>query len=81
MVAEVIGKPLKEFTTKFSFDEITNIAKQVAEALRFLHDQDITHRTLSQDNILMDNCGRIKLFNYGLYYMTGGGGEVSFPLG
>ncbi|KAJ0179207.1 hypothetical protein K1T71_004919 [Dendrolimus kikuchii] len=81
VVAEVIGKPLKEFTTKFSFDEIKNIAKQVAEGLMFLHEQDITHRTLSQDNILLDNSGRVKLFNYGLYYMTGGGSEVSFPLG
>lgn len=81
VVAEVIGKSLKEYSNNFSFDEIVNIAKQVAESLNFLHNQDITHRTLSQDNILLDNCGRVKLFNYGLYYMTGGGSEVSFPLG
>lgn len=81
VVAEVIGKSLKECTSKFSFQEIVNIAKQVAISMKFLHDQDIIHRTLSDDNILIDNEGRIKLFNYGLYYMTGGGSEVSFPLG
>ncbi|KAH9639898.1 hypothetical protein HF086_015403 [Spodoptera exigua] len=81
VVAEVIGKSLKECTSKFSYQEIINIAKQVAISMKFLHEQDITHRTLSDDNILIDNEGRVKLFNYGLYYMTDGGSEVSFPLG
>ncbi|KAJ8726854.1 hypothetical protein PYW08_015251 [Mythimna loreyi] len=81
VVAEVIGKSLKECKSKFSYEEVTNIAKQVACGLKFLHDQDITHRTLSDDNILIDNDGRVKLFNYGLYYMTDRGKEVSFPLG
>ena len=81
VVAEVIGKSLKECKSKFSFEEVANIGKQVAIGLKFLHDQDIIHRTLSDDNILIDNDGRVKLFNYGLYYMTDRGREVSFPLG
>lgn len=81
MVAEVIGKSLKECKSKFSYEEISNIGKQVAIALKYLHNQDIIHRTLSDDNILVDNNGRVKLFNYGLYYMTDAGSEVSFPLG
>lgn len=77
----MIGKSLKECKSKFSFEEAANIAKQVVIGLKFLHDQDIIHRTLSDDNILIDNEGRVKLFNYGLCYMTDRGKEVSFPLG
>ncbi|XP_050362868.1 TBC domain-containing protein kinase-like protein [Nymphalis io] len=81
VVAEVIGKSLAEYTSKFSYEEIINISLQVTNAMMFLHKQDITHRTLSDDNILLDSNGRVKLFNYGLYYMTNGGNEVPFPLG
>ncbi|XP_045763934.1 TBC domain-containing protein kinase-like protein isoform X2 [Maniola jurtina] len=81
VVAEVLGKSLSEYISKFSFDEVLNIAVQVAHAMKFLHKNDITHRTLSEDNILLDSTGRVKLFNYGLYYMTNGGNEVPFPLG
>ncbi|XP_052751560.1 TBC domain-containing protein kinase-like protein [Galleria mellonella] len=81
VVAEVIGKSLKEITSKFTYQEITNIGRQLANGLNFLHDQNITHRTLADDNILLDNNGRVKLFNFGMYYMTGSGEEVSFPLG
>lgn len=81
VVAEVIGKSLKDFSTKFSYNEIINIGRQLTDGLKFLHDQDIIHRTLSDDNILIDSNGRVMMFNYGLYYMTGGGNEVSFPLG
>lgn len=81
VVAEVIGKPLSEWKSKFSNKDITNIAYQVASGMKFLHKQDITHRTLADDNILLDSHGRVKMFNYGMYYMTGGGSEVPFPLG
>lgn len=81
MVAEVIGKSLSEYTSKFTFEEIINISLQVTDAMMFLHKQDITHRTLSDDNILLDSSNRVKLFNYGMYYMTNGGNEVPFPLG
>ncbi|XP_045459729.1 TBC domain-containing protein kinase-like protein [Melitaea cinxia] len=81
VVAEVIGKSLSEYTSKFTFEEIINISLQVTDAMMFLHKKDITHRTLSDDNILLDSNNRVKLFNYGMYYMTDGGNEVPFPLG
>ncbi|XP_050678100.1 TBC domain-containing protein kinase-like protein isoform X2 [Leptidea sinapis] len=81
VVAETIGKSLSEHTSKFSNQEVLNISTQVATAMNFLHKQDVVHRTLSDDNILVDCCGRVKLFNYGMYYMTDGGKEVPFPLG
>ncbi|KAJ2950790.1 hypothetical protein O0L34_g9055 [Tuta absoluta] len=81
VVAEIIGKPLNEYSCKFSYDEVTNIAQQVANALLYLHEQNIVHRTLSTDNIMLDSHGRVKLWNYGMYYMTVQGSEVPFPLG
>ncbi|XP_013138516.1 PREDICTED: TBC domain-containing protein kinase-like protein [Papilio polytes] len=81
VVTEVFGKSLEEWKSKFSFDEVTNIGVQIAKGLLFLHNQDIVHRTLADGNILVDNGGRVKLFNYGMYYMTGGGADVPFPLG
>ncbi|XP_046978843.1 TBC domain-containing protein kinase-like protein [Vanessa cardui] len=81
VVAEVIGKSLAEYSSKFSYEEIINISLQVTNAMMFLHKQEITHRTLSDDNILLDSSGRVKLFNYGMYYMTNEGNEVPFPIG
>ncbi|CAH0397326.1 unnamed protein product [Chilo suppressalis] len=81
VVAEVIGKSLKETKLKFAYEEIINIGLQIAKAVSYLHKQDITHRTLSDDNILIDTNGQVKLFNYGMNYMTKGGTEVAFPIG
>ncbi|KPI91158.1 TBC domain-containing protein kinase-like protein [Papilio xuthus] len=81
VVTEVFGKSLEEWKSKFSFDEVTNIGLQISKAMLFLHKQDIVHRTLADGNILLDGSGRVKLFNYGMYYMTGGGSDVPFPLG
>ncbi|XP_068627639.1 TBC domain-containing protein kinase-like protein [Battus philenor] len=81
VVTEVFGKSVEECKSKFSYDEVTNIALQVARAMLFLHRQNIIHRTLADDNIYIDSCGRVKLFNYGMYYMTGEGSDVPFPLG
>lgn len=81
VVSEVIGKSLKELTCKFTFDDVSMITLQVVNGLSHLHNMGITHRTLSPDNILLDENNNVKLFNYGMYYMTGGGAYVSFPLG
>ncbi|XP_004927963.1 TBC domain-containing protein kinase-like protein [Bombyx mori] len=81
VVAEVIGKSLADLKKKLSTEEIINVARQVANGLQYLHANNITHRTLSDDNILIDLNGKVKLFNYGIFYMTYGGSEVAFPLG
>ncbi|KAI8798608.1 TBC domain-containing protein kinase protein [Biomphalaria glabrata] len=54
---------------------------QILEGLTFLHEKNVVHRNLSMDNILIEKQGNIKLSEYGLYYMTDYGADVSFPIG
>lgn len=65
----------------FSVDALRKIALQVLEALSHLNSLGLVHRSLCPENVLIDDKGNVKLFNYGLYYMTGGGSDVSFPIG
>lgn len=81
VVSEYTGRPLSEIDTPFNFDEKICISHQIVKALHHLHSENITHRNLSLDNILVDSKNNVKLFNYGLYYMTGEGKDVSFPIG
>lgn len=60
--------------------EITLFAKEVLEGLAYLHRNDVVHRCLGPDNIFLNN-NVWKLFNFGLYYMTGDGADVNFPIG
>lgn len=39
--------------------------RQVGDAVRYLHDQDITHRDLKLENLLLDNCFNIKICDFG----------------
>jgi len=61
--------------------EVAHVCKQTLEALEYLNSNGITHRNLAPDNILINTEGNVQLFNYGLYYMTGQGTDVSFPIG
>lgn len=68
-------------TKNSTFEDVSKIAYQSLEALCYLNDHDIVHRCLCPDNMLLDDTGNLQLFNYGLYYMTDGGADVSFPIG
>ncbi|KAI7897510.1 rab-GTPase-TBC domain-containing protein [Cokeromyces recurvatus] len=56
-------------------------AFEIFSALHYLKEHNIIHASLSPSNILLDKENHIKLFNYGLYYMTSGGRDVDFPIG
>ncbi|PNF39774.1 TBC domain-containing protein kinase-like protein, partial [Cryptotermes secundus] len=66
---------------QLSLDETIKVAYQTLQALSYLNDHGIVHRSLCPENMLLTGSGDIQLFNYGLYYMTGGGTDVSFPIG
>lgn len=82
VVSQYCGKPLLDFLEKreFTLDEIKKFAYQILIGLRELHKRNIVHRNLSSENILLQHDDNLKLFNYGLYYMTDNGKLVSFPI-
>lgn len=63
-----------------TFLEIKQIAKHILLSLSYLNERGIVHRTLAPSNILLDQDDNIKLFNYGLYYMSNYNKCVSFPI-
>uniref|UniRef100_A0A336N1J6 CSON008633 protein n=1 Tax=Culicoides sonorensis TaxID=179676 RepID=A0A336N1J6_CULSO len=81
VVSEYNGTPLNEFNQQFDQEDILRIFYQVATALNFMHEHDLTHNSLEPSNILIDTHKNVKLFNFGLFYMTNSGKYVSFPIG
>ena len=64
-----------------SVDLIQRYAFEIFSALAYLKQNNVIHAALSPDNVLLDERDRIKLSGYGLYYMTGHGVDVDFPIG
>ncbi|XP_030758125.1 TBC domain-containing protein kinase-like protein [Sitophilus oryzae] len=82
VVSQYCGTPLANLVEKHTFShlQIKKIAYQILQGLSLLHSLKIVHRCLSNENILLQDNDNIKLFNYGLYYMTDNGALVPFPV-
>lgn len=63
------------------FHLIHSYISQLFTALHYMQDRDLTHNNLEPNNILIDRSNNVKLFNFGLFYMTYSGKYVSFPIG
>jgi len=50
----------------FSDEEAKNIFKQILKAMRYSHSQNIVHRDLKLENILMDAAGKVTVIDFGL---------------
>ncbi|ODM98025.1 TBC domain-containing protein kinase-like protein [Orchesella cincta] len=70
-----------ELGTINASSEILKIAKQILSGLEHLNKHGITSRNLQLENIMLDEDGNVKMFNYGMYYMTNCGKFVTFPIG
>ncbi|KAI8387981.1 rab-GTPase-TBC domain-containing protein [Radiomyces spectabilis] len=70
-----------ENPSRTSIQKLSQWAFEICSALQYLQTHRIVHGCLSPSNILLDSQGRVKLFGYGLFYMTGGGENVDFPIG
>lgn len=80
VVAEYNGDPLSG-KENLVLDEIIKISFQCLLGLEYMNKLDLVHRHLSPDNILINKTGNVQLYNFGLYYMTDSGKNVSFPIG
>ncbi|GLG98476.1 Putative mitogen-activated protein kinase kinase kinase 7-like [Gryllus bimaculatus] len=68
-------------TKQLQLKDLSKFAFQTVKALCHLNEHNIVHHNLSPENMLLNDDGNLQLFNYGLYYMTDGGANVSFPIG
>ncbi|MGA2747477.1 MAG: protein kinase [Verrucomicrobiota bacterium] len=53
------------------------IVPQICEALQFAHDEGIVHRDIKPENILVDKKGRVKIADFGIAKILGGGPDVA----
>jgi predicted Ser/Thr protein kinase len=53
------------------------IVPQICEALQFAHDEGIVHRDIKPENILVDKRGRVKIADFGIAKILGGGPDVA----
>jgi len=60
---------------KLSPREALQIVPQICEALQFAHDEGIVHRDIKPENILLDKKGRVKIADFGIAKILGGGSE------
>nr|XP_012148030.1 PREDICTED: TBC domain-containing protein kinase-like protein isoform X2 [Megachile rotundata]XP_012148031.1 PREDICTED: TBC domain-containing protein kinase-like protein isoform X2 [Megachile rotundata] len=80
VVTEYNGDPLSS-KENLNLDDIIKIAFQCLLGLKHMNALGLVHRHLSSDNILINTSGNVQLYNFGLYYMTDSGRNVSFPIG
>ncbi|XP_046625304.1 TBC domain-containing protein kinase-like protein isoform X2 [Neodiprion virginianus] len=80
VVAEYSGEPLSN-RNNLSLETVKKILYQCLLGLCHINKLGLVHRHLSPDNILITKDENVKLYNYGLYYMTDSGRNVSFPIG
>ena len=61
---------------KLSHDSIFSIMKQIAGAIKYLHDQSFVHQDIKPWNILLDNKGRAILADFGIGHSFQSAGMV-----
>ena len=62
---------------RISAREALAIVPQICDALQYAHDQGIVHRDIKPENILLDRRGRVKVADFGLAKIVGGGAEAA----
>ena len=76
----VEGANLKEVLAQgraLSFEQIADIAAQVAEALDFAHAKGIVHRDVKPANIIMLEGNRAKITDFGIAKIASGGANLT----
>ncbi len=63
-------------TRKLAPEEALTIVPSICEALQYAHQEGIVHRDIKPENILMDKQGRVKIADFGIAKLLGGGGAA-----
>jgi serine/threonine-protein kinase len=58
-------------------DQIINIAVQIAEGLQAAHEKGIVHRDIKSANIMLTGKGQVKIMDFGLAKIAGGGAQLT----
>ena len=80
------GRSLKDIILKHApldSELIVSVARQIVEALRYVHRRDIIHRDIKPQNIIIDDEGRVKVTDFGIARARGGASltEVGTSIG
>jgi len=61
---------------KFSPREALAVIGQICDALQYAHDEGVVHRDIKPENILIDRKSRVKIADFGLAKIMGGGPDA-----
>src|SRR6185312_5760693 len=58
---------------RFTPAQALAIVPKICEALQFAHNEGVLHRDIKPENILLDTKGRVKIADFGIAKLAGGG--------
>ncbi|KAG2364538.1 kinase-like domain-containing protein [Suillus spraguei] len=64
----------REFSTLFPHSKL-DILYQVADGIRYLHDNDVAHGNLTGDSVLLDDAGRVRIADFSCSVILGDAGD------
>jgi hypothetical protein len=62
---------------RFTPAQALAIVPKICEALQFAHNEGVLHRDIKPENILLDTKGRVKIADFGIAKLAGGGEALS----
>lgn len=69
---KTLSQAIQQQNVPLPYDYCINVATQVCTALKAIHKENILHRDVSPDNIMICNDGNVKLFDFGAARFSAG---------
>lgn len=82
VMEHVDGSTLRELTRDRPLEvvRVLEIGREVADGLALAHSQDVVHRDLKTENVMITSAGRSKILDFGLAKRLSGGASVDATL-